>query len=92
MVSVVSKIQKINATDFKAKCLDILDRIGDGELSKVIITKRGRVVACLVPVESQPVASLHGFMRGTVTVPADFDLTAPVADEGLSVEDESLRG
>lgn len=38
---------KINATEFKAKCLSLIDRVhSKGEV--VTITKRGRVVAKLV--------------------------------------------
>lgn len=39
---------KMNATEFKAKCLAVLDRVrSSGE--PVTITKHGRVVARLVP-------------------------------------------
>lgn len=39
---------KLAAAEFKAKCLSLLDRVHErGE--SVIITKRGRVVARLVP-------------------------------------------
>jgi prevent-host-death family protein len=38
---------KVNATEFKAKCLALIDRAARGE--EVRITKRGRVVARLVP-------------------------------------------
>ena len=37
----------MNATEFKAKCLALIDRAARGE--EVRITKRGRVVARLVP-------------------------------------------
>ena len=38
---------KINATEFKAKCLSLIDRVhSKGEV--ITITKRGRVVAKLV--------------------------------------------
>ena len=38
---------KVNATEFKAKCLSLIDRVhAKGEV--VTITKRGRVVAKLV--------------------------------------------
>lgn len=39
---------KMNATEFKAKCLSILDRV-QSRRQPVTITKRGRVVARLVP-------------------------------------------
>ena len=39
---------KMNATEFKAKCLAVIDRVHEQHES-VTITKRGRVVAKLVP-------------------------------------------
>jgi prevent-host-death family protein len=39
---------KMNATEFKAKCLAVIDRVHTRRES-VTITKRGRVVARLVP-------------------------------------------
>lgn len=74
--------QTINATEFKAKCLDILDRIGRREMERVAITKRGKVVAVLGPPDAEAAAvdALHGFMRGTVVAPEGFDLTEPVLD------------
>jgi prevent-host-death family protein len=86
--------QTINASEFKAKCLDILDRLASRELERVIITKRGRIVAVLSPPEDQAAAvlQLHGFMRGSVTIPAGFDLTAPVVDEPFIAEQGELHG
>lgn len=54
-----------------------LDRLGArteaGE--DVVITKRGRPVATLVPVALPPVRRVFGALRGEVTVPASlFDL------------------
>ena len=53
------------------------------------VTKRGRIVAVLLPPDDQPeaVRQLHGFMRGSVVVPDGVDLTAPVADERFGAED-----
>ena len=39
---------KMPAAEFKAKCLALLDRVGNEGMT-VTITKRGRVVARLVP-------------------------------------------
>lgn len=60
----------INATEFKAKCLAILDEVaGTGEA--VLILKRGRPVAQLVP----PVSSGSQFpqedLRGSVQITGD---------------------
>lgn len=77
--------QTVNATDFKARCLQILDRLSARELTSVTITKRGRVVAVLSPPAdlADAVRALHGCMRGTVAIPPTFDLTAPALDEPL---------
>jgi prevent-host-death family protein len=85
--------QTISASEFKAKCLDILDRLGTSELERVVITKRGKVVAVLTPPESQEdaVRQLHGFMRGSVVIPQGFDLTEPVLDEAFGAEQGMLH-
>ena len=84
----------VKASEFKAKCLDILDRLADRSLERVVITKRGRVVAMLTPPaeEAAAVRGLHGFMRGSVALPPDFDLTAPIADEDFAAARGELHG
>jgi antitoxin (DNA-binding transcriptional repressor) of toxin-antitoxin stability system len=86
--------ETISATEFKAKCLDILDRISRREMDRLSITKRGAVVAVLVPpdVEAIQVENLHGFMRGSVVIPEGADLTAPIIDDAWSVEQGDLHG
>lgn len=86
--------QTISASEFKAKCLDLLDRLAERALERVVVTKRGRVVAVLIPPEdaAAQVRQLHGFMRGSVTIPPGFDLTAPVADEPFAAERGELHG
>lgn len=76
----------LGASEFKAKCLDILDRIGRREWQRVVITKRGVAVAVLVApgVEADQVKGLHGFLRGSVVIPPEFDLTAPIAGEAFA--------
>lgn len=67
----------INATEFKAKCLSLIDRAARGE--EVRITKRGRVVARLVPDADrgeQPWLTLRG-----TTVVWHGDPFAPATDE-----------
>ncbi len=82
----MSPFQTYSATEFKAKCLDILDRLATRELIQVKVTKRGKTVAILNPPdeETMTVQNLHGFMRGSVLTPPGLDLTAPVLDEPLS--------
>ena len=74
----------INASDFKARCLALIDQVhGSGE--PIVITKRGKVVARLVPAgdeQARPWARLRGAARFV------GDPFAPAVDE---VEIESLK-
>jgi len=79
--------QTITATEFKAKCLDLLDQLANRKLTRLCVTKRGRIVAIVTPPdEASTLADLHGFMRGSVVAPSGFDFTAPALDEGLSAD------
>lgn len=86
--------QTFNVTEFKAKCLDILDRLGKHEFERVIVTKRGKAVAILTPPEADAAAvhQIHGFMRNSVVVPEGIDLTAPVSDEPFGAAAGELHG
>lgn len=78
----------VSASEFKAKCLDILDRIRSKELERVVVTKRGVPMAVLVPppAVAGEVARLHGFLRGSVVVSPEIDLTAPVAGKAFAAD------
>jgi prevent-host-death family protein len=86
--------ETISASEFKAKCLNILDRLAGHELDRVLITKRGKPVAILVPPDqpANAVHELYGFLRGSVSVAADVDLTAPVLDEPFTGDSGDLHG
>jgi prevent-host-death family protein len=80
--------ETISATEFKAKCLDILDRVSRHEIERLTITKRGTAVAVIVP--PRPTVDqdddLYGCMRGSVIIPPGADLTEPVIDEPSDAE------
>ena len=57
--------KSISATEFKAKCLKILD---DLESRMIVITKRGQPVARLTPVHRVDNSKLIGSMKGKVVV------------------------
>jgi prevent-host-death family protein len=60
---------EIGAGEFKARCLRLMDEVqATGE--EVIITKRGKPVAKLVPFEKRP-ATLFGIMKGSVKYMGD---------------------
>ncbi len=83
----------VSASEFKAKCLDILDRVHARELERVVVTKRGVPVAVLVapPAKAVEVEQLHGFLRGSVVVPPGLELTAPVAEEAFRADEGELH-
>ena len=63
-------MRTIKASEFKAKCLKIMDEVaatGEG----VLITKNGVPVAELVPARRKPKA-LFGSMKGSVTYMGDI--------------------
>ena len=61
-------MKQIAAAKFKAQCLSLLDEV-DGE--GVVITKRGKPVAKLIPIASES-ASLIGALQGKVEIKADI--------------------
>ena len=71
-------METINASDFKAQCLAILDRVQTtGE--HVLILKRGRPVAELLPASRTRAEYPQSDLKGTVTVLGD--IMEPVVPE-----------
>ena len=67
------KLPEIPAGEFKARCLKLMDEVR-ATRRPVVITKRGKPVAKLVPVEdSEPRREIFGCMKGTVTIRGDID-------------------
>lgn len=61
----------IPATEFKAKCLALMDRVAERQESYVI-TKRGKPVARLVPLESKAETSVFGWLRARGSIQGDI--------------------
>ncbi|MGD0302469.1 MAG: type II toxin-antitoxin system prevent-host-death family antitoxin [Bryobacteraceae bacterium] len=61
---------QIAAGEFKAKCLGLLDEV-QRQRKEVVITKRGKPVAKLVPINDSP-ASFVGSMKGTMEIIGDI--------------------
>ncbi|MFJ6023983.1 type II toxin-antitoxin system Phd/YefM family antitoxin [Brevundimonas sp. NPDC092305] len=80
---------EISATEFKATCLELLDRLADHRIDRLVVTKRGRPVAVLTPPPGgkDRVAGLFGFMRGAAVIPRSLDLVAPVSTDAFNAED-----
>lgn len=72
----------MSATEFKAKCLDMMDQLAAGTLARVVVTKRGRAVAAMVAAEPAAAvdrSALFGCMRDWPSpVAADHDWEKPL--------------
>ncbi len=62
----------VAATEFKARCLELMDRVAEGR-ETYVITKRGRPVAKLVPADPPMRKSIFGFMAGEMEIVDDLD-------------------
>ncbi|MGO8731422.1 MAG: type II toxin-antitoxin system Phd/YefM family antitoxin [Terriglobia bacterium] len=63
------KERTFTATEFKAKCLRILD---DLEPQGIIILKRGRPVAKVLPISTRQNEKLIGPMKGKIVITGDI--------------------
>jgi prevent-host-death family protein len=83
---ILFQMRTIPAGEFKQTCLRLLDEVG-GSGEPIVITKRGRAVAQLVPVRPERSEDWLGAMseRGEIR----GDLIAPATEPG---EWEVLRG
>lgn len=68
--------KRISAAQFKAQCLSLMDQV-EAQRGEVVITKRGKPVAKLVPIEEAP-RSIFGCMAGTMEILGD--LIEPTTD------------
>ena len=63
-------MRTIKASEFKAKCLKLMDEVAEtGE--PVVITKSGKPVARLVPLQERP-KSLWGAHKGLIEIKGDI--------------------
>ena len=60
----------IKASEFKAKCLKLMDEVADGGY-EIVITKNGRPISRLVPYREKP-KSLFGIDRGRFEILGDI--------------------
>lgn len=65
----------IAVTAFEARCLAVIDDVARGRTGPVVVFKRNRPFAVIVPIDHEPPA-LRGAMRGSVTVSPDTDIIA----------------
>ena len=83
---------KINVTEFKAKCLKLVDEVAQTR-EPIVITKRGKPVAKVVPIEPETPESHFGYMAGTLKITGD--IISPIEQEWSAItgdEDEFYVG
>ena len=61
----------MSATEFRAKCLGLIDEVAETG-REIVITKRGKPVARLVPYRKRP-KTLFGIDRGKIEILGDLD-------------------
>ena len=75
---------QVGSADFKARCLELIDRVKESR-AEIVVTRHGRPVARLVPCEDVPEQSPVGSMPGSVLafdapfdpVPGAWSIDAP---------------
>ena len=71
------KYKTIAAGLFKAQCLKLMDQVSSQHVG-FRITKRGKVVAELIPASSEPAQKLFGAMKGSALIQGD--IVAPTGE------------
>ena len=75
----------IGVTAFKARCLELIDDVASGRLDRVVLTRRGQVVAEIkAPVQvataGETVPDPWGHMKGQIWIDPTWDPTQPFDD------------
>jgi len=66
---------KVNIHEAKTHFSSLLAKVGKGE--EVIISKAGKPIARLIPIEEKPIKRDAGSARGRITIAEDFDAPLP---------------
>ena len=67
----------VAAAEFKANCLRLIDEVAQ-QRQPIIITKRGKPAAKLMPMEEEGPVDLFGYMAGTAKICGD--IVSPIED------------
>ncbi|MCP4214807.1 MAG: type II toxin-antitoxin system prevent-host-death family antitoxin [bacterium] len=64
---------QLTTIEFKSECLELMERLKEYH-EEIVITKYGKPIAKLVPIESTTAApvQLFGFMKGSVKINGDI--------------------
>lgn len=64
-------MKKVNIHEAKTHLSALVEKAANGE--EFVIAKAGKPMVKVIPYKEIPVASRIGFMKGRLSVPADFD-------------------
>lgn len=67
--------EKVNVHEAKTHLSRLLARVEKGE--EIVISKGGKPVARLIPIDEKPAARVPGSAMGKVFITADFDAPLP---------------
>ena len=76
----------VAAAEFKANCLRLMDEVAR-QRRPIIITKRGKPVVKLVPIETEGI-DLFGRMAGSIKICGD--IVSPIEDAGWTGDEENI--
>lgn len=70
---------RVGVTEFKAKCLALIEAVASGKLDRVVLTKHDKPIANVTAI-SDELPELWGALEATVRIPPDVDLTEPTGE------------
>ena len=74
-------MQKVPAAQFKSQCLALMDQVAESG-RPVIVTKHGKPVVQIVPVERDE-EDIFGFLAGKGRIVGDIENSVPASDWNL---------
>jgi prevent-host-death family protein len=77
----------VDAVEFKANCLRLIDEVAQ-QRRPIIVTKRGKPIAKLVPVEEKVSIDLFGYIAETVKICGD--IVDPIDDVEWTSDAENI--
>ena len=80
MAPATDETETIGVSEFKPRSLELIERVASGRIRRLVLTRRGRPVAALVPVDQEPV-ELWGSLRELMEPASRVDLTEPTGEE-----------
>ena len=77
----------VSVTEFKARCLSLMDDVHARKLNRLKIVKRGKLhVVISAPPPAKAKRSIFGALKGSVAIPKGLDLTKPIFEDEIDAE------